>query len=66
MPARRVAEGQLRPEQAVYRVELAPSGPAAAPSQREPGVLRVEAPPRSLLLEGLRHLAAVMVKESGF
>ena len=50
----------------LYRVELAPLDAASAPAQREPGVLRVEAPPRSLLMEGLRHVAAVLIKESGF
>lgn len=64
--ARALGPGQLRPEQAMYRVELAPVAPTAAPSQREPGQLHVEAPPRSLLADGLRHLAAVLIKESGF
>lgn len=63
---RKVADGLWRPQQALYRVELAPVSAASAPAQREPGVLRVEAPPRSLLLEGLRHTAAVLIKESGF
>ncbi len=63
---RKVADGLWRPQQALYRVELAPLDAASAPAQREPGVLRVEAPPRSLLVEGLRHVAAVLIKESGF
>lgn len=68
--ARALGQGQgadqLRPEKALYRVELTPLAATAAPSQREPGQLHVDAPSRSLLADGLRHLAAVLIKESGF
>lgn len=63
---RKLGDGLWRPQQALYRIELAPVSATPAPAQREPGVLRVEAPPRSLLMEGLRHVAAVLIKESGF
>ncbi len=63
---RRLADGQYRPEQALYRLELAPTRDQPAPGLREPGVLRIEATPRSVLAGAWAHAAAVLVKESGF
>lgn len=55
------------PEQAVYRVRLAPEVPGAMP---RPQVLRgavlIEGAPMSLMLRVWRRVAAVLVRESGF
>lgn len=64
--ARRLSNGLIRPEQALYRLELAPTQDYPAPTLREPGMLRIAAKPRSLLAQYWEFAAAVLVKESGF
>ncbi len=64
--ARKLSGGQMRPEQALYRLELEPTHVYSAPTLREPGILRIAAKPRSFLSEYWEYAAAVLVKESGF
>lgn len=64
--ARALSGGALRPESALYRVELTLQDDPGAPSQRIPGVLRLRGKPRSLAEEYFTAAAAALVRESSF
>lgn len=64
--ARKLPSGQYRPEQALYRLELEPMASVTPATLRAPGVLRLDATPRSVIGPYAQHAAAVLIKESGF
>lgn len=66
IPARANTDGSLRPENALYRVELTLDEPTASPPQRLPGLVRLQGKPRSVLADYLLAAEAILVKEGGF
>lgn len=60
------AEGRLVPLGSIYRVLLAPEPHRKAPSMTLSGVVRVEAPPRSLFYRVWTAAWGVIIRESGF
>ncbi|WEK29051.1 MAG: HlyD family efflux transporter periplasmic adaptor subunit [Candidatus Pseudomonas phytovorans] len=59
-------QGVARPEQALYRAELAVTDGGAAPAWVVRGTVVLEAERQSLLLAGWRSVVAVLVRESAF
>jgi putative peptide zinc metalloprotease protein len=64
--AAEIAGTGLVPQTPVYRVELSPHTPIAAPGQVVPGTAMVAGEARSLLARAWRSAAAVLIRESGF
>lgn len=69
VPAIRKPDGQLLPREALYRVRIRVDAvPAAhgASWRQTTGLVRIDAEPRSLLADWLRHALSVVIRESGF
>ena len=60
------AKGVLYPSVPLFRVRLGSCNPEKVPSFRLHGMASIEAEKRSLIIESLRNMYAVLVRESGF
>ncbi len=63
---RRSRQDELRTEQGVYRITLSPLSPLPSPTQRQSGIIQIEGERQSIVRQLMTHVAAVLMRESGF
>lgn len=64
--ARNDNQGLPLPDSPIFRIRLDGCSPGGVPVFKLRGVTHIEAERRSLLLEWLNHVTALMIRESGF
>ena len=64
--ARNDPQGSIIPDMPVFRVRLDRCAPAVAPLMKLRGVAHIEVEKRSRLIEGIRNVYAVVIREIGF